>query len=475
MSNKQQLPEEQLFNQVKKLAPNNVKQEEQVIQRGIINSKLQHSDWVVDSEWAKIQQRPIRAKALLYLVATGLILLTLWAAYAPLDEITRGVGKVIPSNKLQVVQSLDGGVIKNILIHEGDAVTKNQLLIQIDSTRSKSSLNENLTQTLALKAEVTRLQALTNNSKLDFSKAFSNDLFTLAAPYVNREKQLYQSHKEAFQQKQNILASQKFQKEQDLQEALAMQKQYQKNIRLLTKELNAVKPLLTTGAVSEVEVFKLTRELNSLKGGLAKTQSIIKRNEGAIVEANNKIDELLASTMSHWREQLSESSAKLAALSEVMVGLQDRVKQTDIRSPINGFIQRLLANTVSGVVSPGETLLEIIPINDELIVETKILPKDIAFIRIGQQAMIKFSAYDFAIYGGVEAEVTHISPDSITDENKDTYYIVKLKTDMSHVHNSIEVIPGMTTQTDIITGKNTVLEYLFKPILRASSEAMTER
>ncbi|BCN93699.1 HlyD family type I secretion periplasmic adaptor subunit [Thiomicrorhabdus immobilis] len=464
-------PEELLFKNLHRLAKDNISERDILIKKGIVNTQLNHTDWVIDAEWAKIQQRPIRASSLLYFTLFSLILLFTWSFYASLDEITRGTGKVIPSHKLQVVQSLDGGIINKILVREGDFVEKGQLLVQIDSTRSKSTLNENIAQVSALRAEVIRLQSLINQTL----PVFSDDLITNASEYVEREKRLYTSNMNEYNEKKNILESQLFQKEQALAEAFAYQKQYQQNISLLSKELAAVKPLLKSGAVSEVEIYKLTRELNSLKGDLAKTNAIIKRSQGAIEEAKNKVRELEISTMKVWREQLSESSTKLASLSQAAKGLEDRVKQTDIRAPIRGTIKRLFYNTVYGVVSPGQTLLEILPKDDQLIVETKIRPRDIAFIHPGQRAIIKFSAFDFAIYGGVEATVTDISPDSITDENNETYYIVKLKTDMANVHKAIEIIPGMTAQTDIITGKKTVIEYLFKPILRASSQAMTER
>ncbi|QCU91174.1 HlyD family type I secretion periplasmic adaptor subunit [Thiomicrorhabdus sediminis] len=442
-----------------------------MIKNAIINNELQHKDWVIDAEWAKIQQQPIRAKSLLYLVALIIVGLITWAAFAPLDEIVRGQGKVIPSNKLQVIQSLDGGSIKKILVTEGQKVKAGDLLVQIDATRSESSLYENEAQVLALRAEIIRLQALTNETAL----IFPQKLINIAPDVVEREQRLYRANMNELQENRKVLHSQLQQKEQMLREARASRNQYALNIELLSKELDAVRPLLKSGAVSEVEIFKMTRELNSLQGELDVTRATINRNKAAIDEAMNKISELKARSIAKWREQLSESSAKLASLQQTAVGLEHMVQQTDIRSPINGTVQRLLANTVSGVVTPGQTLMEILPTDDILIIEAKINPRDIAFLLPGQPATIKFSAYDFTIYGGVEAEVTQISPDSITDEKGNTYYIVKLKTRVADVHEAIKVIPGMIAEADIITGKKTVLEYLFKPILRASSQAMTER
>lgn len=473
MSQRKPTPEELMF-----LKVGHTSNQFEKVEKGLLGRMFKkgapppaENDWVVDAEWAKIQQHPVRAKRLLHVVVITIIALITWAAYAPLDEITRGSGKIIPSQKLQTVQSLDGGIVKEILVEEGQEVMPGDLLLRIDATRPQSSFQENITKSFALQAEVLRLQALINESSLEYPEA----LIEQAPELIDRQKRLYQSNINELNEEVNVLESQLFQREQALLEGIAARNQYQRNITLLKKELDAVRPLLNSGAVSEVEIFRLERELNALQGELEQSKALIERSRGAIREAKNKVAELKASTMTKWQEQLSESSTKLSALNEAAKGLEDKVRQTDIRSPTKGTVQRLLTNTVGGVLAPGQTVLEIIPTDDILIVEAKVAPKDIAFIRFGQHAMIKFSAYDFAIYGGAEAMVINISPDSITDENNETYYIVKLKTDANKLNPDIKVIPGMTVQADIITGKKTVLEYLLKPILRASSQAMTER
>ncbi|BBP45610.1 HlyD family type I secretion periplasmic adaptor subunit [Thiosulfatimonas sediminis] len=433
--------------------------------------KINSQDWVTDAEWARIQQQPLRAKRMLYTTMMTIVLLIIWAANANLEEITRGFGKIIPSQKLQVVQSLDGGVIQEILVAEGQTVEKGDLLLRIDATRSQSNFYENEAQSLALRAEIIRLKALTDSAPM----VFPQSLVEAAPDIVEREKRLYNSNISELNEQQKILESQLFQRRQALREAFAIKAQHTQSISLLSKELDATRPLLKSGAVSPVELLRLERELNSLEGELAKNEAFISRNRGAITEAQNKIDELKAGSQKRWREELAEASNKLSALQQAAKGLQDVVTQTEIRAPIKGKVQRLLATTVGGVLAPGQSALEIIPTDDTLIVEAKISPKDIAFIHPGQEATIKFSAYDFAIYGGMPAQVIQISADTITDEKDETYYLVKLKNDNASFSDSLEIIPGMTVQADIITGKKTVLEYLFKPILRASSEAMTER
>ena len=471
-NHEQPMMEEKLFNQIDKTTkklPNSHGFLDRFLHKGATPEP--QKDWVIDAEWAKIQQKPLRAQRLLYVIALSILALLLWAAYAPIDEITRGSGKVIPSQKLQTIQSLDGGIIQNILIKEGQVVSKGNLLLQIDPTRSESSLSENASQSYALQAEIIRLKALTNQTELRFPEK----LVQLAPDIIERQTELYQANLSEYQETQKILRSQLFQRQQALQETLALKNQTTESIRLLDQELKAVKPLLSIGAVSEVEVLRLERQLNDLRGEAKQTDAQIRRHQGAIREARNKISELTATKVKEWREQLLESSAQLATLNEAAKGLQDRVKQTDIRAPVNGTVQRLLSNTIGGVVTPGETIIEIIPMNDELIVESKIAPKDIAFIRLNQPAVIKFSAYDFSIYGGVDAKVINISADTVTDEEGHAFYLVKLQTNTQNLNPAIEVIPGMTAQTDIITGKKTVLEYLLKPLLRAYSNALTER
>lgn len=432
---------------------------------------VQHRDWLVDAEWARIQQQPIKGRVILYLIIATLVSLTTWAAFAPLDQIAKGDGKVIPSQQLQVVQSLDGGIIESIEIREGQVVESGQLLIKVDPTRFVSSLRESRAQYLALSAEVSRLLAMLSGE----APSFITELATEAPDILQQQTQLYLSSLEEMNKQQAVYLNQLEQRQQDLQEAQAAFQQYQQTLQLAQRELDVTKPLLRSGAVSDVDIIRLEREVANLSGELKRTEATISRSRAAIEEARNKLRESELAMLNRWQTQLSESRTKLNTIGEASTGLADKVKQTEIRSPVRGTVQRLHINTVGGVITPGKDVLEIIPLDDQLIIEARIAPKDIAFIRPGQQAMIKFSAYDFAIYGGLTADVQHISADTITDEKDNTYYLVRLKTHKSAITEELLIIPGMTTQVDIITGKRTVLNYLLKPILRATSQAMTER
>ncbi|RAU18408.1 HlyD family type I secretion periplasmic adaptor subunit [Nitrincola tibetensis] len=438
---------------------------------GRLLNQSDNTDWSADAQWAHIQQEPVRGRRLLYVMACILILLIIWSAFAPLDEVARGDGKVIPSQQLQIIQSLDGGIVEGILVREGEIVEPGQTLIKIDPTRFISSFRESRAQFLALSAEVARLRALTDGVEPDFSA----ELELEAPEIVALERRLYFSNLEELSEQSGIFEQQLAQRQQDLREARAARDQYARSLSLSSRELDVTRPLLSSGAVSDVDIIRLEREVSNARGELNRAEAAISRASSAIEEARNKIREAQLNTSNKWRAQLSESRARLEALTEAETGLADKVTQTDIRSPVRGTVQRLFVNTVGGVVTPGRDIVEIIPLDDALIIEARIQPKDIAFIRPGQQAMIKFTAYDFAIFGGLIAEVQHISADTITDEKDNTYYLVRLQTHTSGFADDLLIIPGMTTQVDIMTGKKTVLEYLLKPVLRATSQAMTER
>ncbi|MGS0534931.1 HlyD family type I secretion periplasmic adaptor subunit [Pseudoalteromonas sp. SaAl2] len=428
-------------------------------------------DWVVDAQWEKMQQQPARARLLLYLICLSILLLIVWSAFASLDEVARGEGRVIPSNKLQLIQSYDGGMVEQINVREGQIVNVGDVLIKIDPTRYISSFRENQSKVQSLSAKVARLKALTQKQPLTFDEQLKAD----SPNAVLHEEALYLSNKEELDQQVTIHKRQLEQRRQDHIEAQAALKQHTDALRLIYRELQVTRPLLKSGAVSDIDIIRLERQAVELKGEISRTKAVINRSLSAINEAKNKVTEVELVMINRWNNELSEALLRLESIKETESGLADKVTQTEIKSPVNGTVQRLMVNTVGGILQPGSEVLEIVPLDDQLIVEAKIPPKDIAFLRPGQAAMIKFSAYDFAIYGGLNAQVMQISADTITDERDNTFYLVQLKTNKNQFADDLTIIPGMTTQVDIITGKKTVLEYLLKPVLRATSLAMTER
>ena len=428
-------------------------------------------DWVLEAEWSRIMQTPVKARGLLYLVALVLFLLVVWSYFAEIDEVAKGDGKVIPSQQLQVLQSYDGGIVQEILVREGQTVKAGQVLLKVDPTRFLSSLEENTTQFAALAAKVQRLSALTQGDVLRFNR----ELRERAPTVVDNERKLYNSNLAELDEVAAGSDSRIMQRRQDVEEERANLSQYQNVLSLSKKELSVTKPLLASGAVSEIEILRLERQIVELEGNIAKSKVAIERGLNAIEEEIIKKEEARLKLVNRWNQELTEATAEMATLQQSQTSLEDVVSQAALKSPINGTVQRLLINTIGGVITPGSAVVELVPQDDQLIVEAKVSPKDIAFIREGQQAILKFSAYDFTIYGGMSAEVQHISADAITNEKDETYYLVRLETKKSIANEALEILPGMIVQVDILTGKKTVLNYILSPLFNVTASALRER
>jgi adhesin transport system membrane fusion protein len=428
-------------------------------------------DWVLEAEWSRIMQTPVKARGLLYAVVIALFLLVVWSYFAEIDEVAKGDGKVIPSQQLQVLQSYDGGIVQEILVREGQTVKAGQVLLKVDPTRFLSSLEENTTQFAALAAKVQRLSALTQGEVLRFNR----NLRERAPTIVDNERKLYNSNLAELDEVAAGSDSRIMQRRQDVEEERVNLSQYQNVLSLSQKELAVTKPLLASGAVSEIEILRLERQIVELEGNITKSKVAIERGLNAIEEEIIKKEEARLKLVNRWNQELTEATAEMATLQQSQTSLEDVVSQADLRSPINGTVQRLLINTVGGVITPGSAVVELVPQDDQLIVEAKVSPKDIAFIREGQPAILKFSAYDFTIYGGMSAEVQHISADAITNDKDETYYLVRLETKRSIADESLDILPGMIVQVDILTGKKTVLNYILSPLFNVTASALRER
>lgn len=428
-------------------------------------------DFVRDADRFMIQQEPLRARILLRALLGVVLLFILWAAVVSIDEVTKGDGKVIPSRQLQVLQSLDGGIVSNIAVAEGQQVEAGQLLLQIDSTRFESSVRENRAQYLSLAARAARLQAIGEGTPFSPDPQVAKE----DPQTVADERDLYETATHELNAQISIARQQMEQRQQELSEARARQAQAAQAYELAAKEYSVTKPLLASGAVSEVDLLRLERDVARFKGERDVAAAQISRAQAAIAEASRKIQEVELNVRNTARKEYSETMAKMNALAQSSTGLTDRVKQSAIRSPVKGTVKRLLVNTVGGVVQPGRDIVEVVPSEDQLVLEARVLPKDIAFLRPGQKAMVKFTAYDFSIYGGLEATLEQIGADSVTDEHGNTFYVVRVRTIKSDLGPDLPIIPGMVAEVDIITGEKSILSYLMKPVLRAKQGALTER
>ena len=441
------------------------------VQRLTPDQPQEQLDWAGDAEWALLQQEPLRARRLLYIAGGSLAILVLWAALAQIDEVTRGEARVVPTSQVQIVQSVDGGVVEELAVKEGDIVNAGQLLLRIDPTRFVSSMQESKAGQMALQAKVLRLEAVTRGTPLKFP----DDLVREAPDVVAQETRLYESRLAEINAQVAIAQNQLTQRQQELNEVKARRDQAERGLELVTRELNATRPMIASGAVSEVEVLRLEREVARLRGDRDQATAQISRVQAAILEAGRKIDEVRLTSRNQMSAELSDAMGKLASLSQSGLALEDKVKHAEIKSPVRGTVKRLLVNTLGAVVQPGKEVVEVVPLDDTLILEVQIVPKDIAFLRPGQHATVKFTAYDFSIYGGLDAELFAISPDSVLDEKGNAFYHVRVRTLKPSLGANLPIIPGMVAQVDILTGKKSVLSYLLKPVLRAKANALSER
>lgn len=428
-------------------------------------------DWTSDAEWARLQQEPVRARAVLFTIAGVLVALLVWAAFANVDEVTRGTGKVIPSRQLQIIQAVDGGIVSEILAKEGQVVEAGQLLLKIDPTRFVSSLRENRAEYISLVAKAARLRALAEGHTLVMPPEVESEFPIIAM----QERNLYEARRMEMEAQVSIARQQQAQRNQELVEVKSRREQASQSYDLTLQELNATKPLVGSGAVSEVEVLRLQRDVGRFKGERDQAAAQIIRIQAAIAESSRKVQEVELNFRNQARIELADVSSRLNTLTESSAALSDRVKHSNIKSPVKGTVKRLLVNTVGGVVQPGNEIVEIVPLEDALMIEANISPRDVAFLRPGQEAIVRFTAYDFTIYGGLEAVVEQIGADTITDEKGNAFYIVRVRTLKSSLGENLPIIPGMVAEVDIMTGKKTVLSYLLKPILRAKAHALRER
>lgn len=428
-------------------------------------------NWQLDAHRAYIEQQPLRARILLYVVAVTVVCLIVWSALAKIDEVTRGQGKVIPSRQIQVIQSQDGGVVTEILVREGDFVKEGELLVRLDQTRSQSTFRENRAEFQALSIKAARLRALVE--KTEFKP--DAELAQAVPEIVAEEAALFETRRAELSLAQEIAQQQLVQRNEELVEITARERQAARSLELTEQELRMTRPMVASGAVSEVEILRLEKEVNQLSGERQQAAAQVKRIESSIVEAERNLHSVENEFNNEVREELADTISRVNSLRETGEGLSDVVRGTEVRSPVNGTVKQLYFYTIGGVVLPGKEIIEIVPADDTLFLEVRIRPKDIAFLVPGQESLVKFTAYDFVVYGGLKGVVEHIGADTVVDEEGNPFYEVTVRTIESRLAKDKPIIPGMVVEVDILTGKKSVLAYMMKPILRAKQYALSER
>jgi len=434
-------------------------------------------EFMSESSAAMLLNTAYLSRFLIIAIAFFFASLVTWASLTELDEMTRGQGKVIPSSRLQEVQNLEGGIIKNIYITEGQSVDVGQALMELDDTQFASSFRETELDYFSLLAKITRLRSESKNIYSYESLVFPIELEN-SLKYKNREKQIYKNRVNSRKSERGIIKQQLLQARQELSSVEAQVVNLAENYRLSLEEFEMTKPLVSKGVVSKVQLIHLEKALNDVLSQKQSAEISIPRLASSVEEVIERQAELDYKFESEVLDDLREAEVGLDQLNESKKSLGDRVSRTIVRSPVNGIIQKLHVTTLGGVVDPGMKLVDIIPLGDSLEVEMMVVPRDIAFIRIGLKAKVKLSAYDFTIYGGLDGEVVYISSDTIENEKGEAFYVAKIKTFKSHLgdnENRLTIKPGMQADVDILTGKKSLLSYILKPLLRAKSRAFTER
>lgn len=423
---------------------------------------------------ALIEDAPRVMRLTLWGIIAFVVFCLLWANFAEVDEVTRGDGKAIPSSRVQKIQNLEGGIVSELFVHEGQVVEAGTPLLRLDDTRFASNVGETEADRLSLTMRVERLSAEVEGREL----AIPEDIAAKAPGLAQSERALFLSRQQQLQDEIAGLQEQLTQRRQEVREYASKQGQFRNSLELLRQEIRMSEPLVAEGAVSPVEVLRLKRAEVEARGQLEATGLAIPRAEAAIKEVERKIDETRGRFRSEALTQLNEVRTDLSKIESTGKALEDRVNRTLVTSPVRGIVKQLLVNTIGGVIQPGSDMIEIVPIDDTLLVEARIRPQDIAFLHPGQEAVVKFTAYDYTIYGGLKAKLEQIGADTVTDEEGNSFYLIKLRTEKSHLGSDerpLLIIPGMVTSVDIITGKKSVLSYLLKPIIRARAEALRER
>lgn len=426
-------------------------------------------------EKALVDDAPRIVRLTIWGVIGFFVFLLLWAHFAIIDEVTKGEGKAIPSSRIQKIQNLEGGIVAQIYAHEGQIVDAGAPLVRLDDTRFASNVGETEADRVAMELRVERLSAEVDNRPLNIS----DNARKTAPNQASNEESLYQSRRQQLADEIGGLQQQLLQRQQELREFSSKQDQYRNSLGLLRQEIGMSEPLVKQGAISPVEVLRLKRSEVETRGMLDGTTLAIPRAQAAINEVQRKIDETRGKFRSEALAQLNEARTNLSKAQATSKGLEDRVSRTMVTSPVRGIVKQMLVNTVGGVIQPGSDIAEVVPLDDTLLVEAKIRPQDIAFLHPGQEAMIKFTAYDYTIYGGLKGKLEQIGADTVMDEEKkNTFYVIKLRTDRSHLgtdEKPLLIIPGMVASVDIITGKKSILSYLLKPIIKSRAEALHER
>lgn len=455
--------------------------------RGLLPEDLPYANEVE----AALARRPgFGARALSVAVGLFFVVFLTWAAFASLDEVTHAEGQVVASQRTQIIQNLEGGILRAVEVHEGQIVEKGDVLARLDNEMAESSYRDAVNKSLENQAAIIRLEAELTDSPPEFpdnlvsvleagaGRPITDGGNEQAAQAIRDQQAAYAARMGQRNAELAVLESQYQQKMHEVEEQTARKKQLDRSLALAIEQRDIAYPLVQRGSYSKMEYLGLQQKVVQLQGDIESLAASIPKTQAAAQEARQRIAFRKAELDAAVTEEINKRRLELASLRETLSAGGDRVTRTELRSPVRGTIKQIYINTLGGVVKPGESIMEIVPLDDTLLVEARVRPQDVAFLRPGQEALVKITAYDFSVYGGLEGTLEQISADTIEDKRGGFYYLVKVRTRdtaVSYRGESLPIMPGMMATVDIMIGKKTVLDYLLKPILKARQNALHER
>ncbi|BHH85389.1 HlyD family type I secretion periplasmic adaptor subunit [Desulforhopalus sp. 52FAK] len=422
--------------------------------------------YVSDVQAAILLQSPRGGRLILYVIALLAISALAWSWYAEIDEVIKGQGKVVPSSRVQKIQNLEGGILKEVLVSEGQVVEKDTPLLILDDVQFSGEYHKNALEAIRAQAAIERLNAEALGKELFFSE----ELVTRYPELVQQQSNLAKSRGDNLQNQIDVLQLTKKEKQAILEQLKQKLANAKNKLSLAQEELAKLRPLLKSGAVSEMEILRSRQSVAEAKSEMDNAMLAIPETKTIILEAQERLDQAVSDFRQKAREEMDEMMSKSKALLAVQKSLEDRVDRTIIKSPVHGTVKKNYVDTIGGTIRPGMTMMEIVPLDDKLLIETKIPPKDIGFIRHNQKAKVKLSAYDFAVYGGLEGTVERVSADSITDDKGRTFFVVNINIPHNYVGDKIDklhIIPGMQAEVDVVVTRRKIIDYVLRPLLKS--------
>jgi adhesin transport system membrane fusion protein len=433
-----------------------------------------------DDDFSPADGIAFRDHVLLYVIVFVMCIFLVWANIATLDEVSRGMGKVIPSHEVQAIQSLEGGIIDEFLVKEGDEVKEGQVLLRMRNIQAKADFDATMQKYLGLSAVTTRLQAEADGKD---TLEFSDEVKKGAPESVTAEQNAFDANRKQQNSQASVLKDQLSQKQQEVEELQRRIADTGGVLKLAIDERNMVAPMVEKGAAAKKELLQINQKIASQQAEVNGLRLQLPRNQSAVKEVQSRLSSLQNDFKATAQKELAEKTIELNTVKQTLAAYRDKSERTEIKSPVHGTVKDIKVVTVGGVAKPGETIMDVVPLEDQLIVEANIQPKDIAFVHPGEKAIVRLTSFDFSIYGSLEGEVVEVSPDSIANEKGEAFYHVRVKTAQTKVTREghscggkdCDVIPGMQATVDIVTGQKSVMKYLTKPFMKAAQEAMHER